>query len=73
MIGMYPIKGTDADQLVFVIKDILMRLVLNIADARGQCYDGASAKTGLAIQIKSINPKCHCYMHALNLAVGDVF
>ena len=80
MIGMYPVKGTDADQLVFVIKDILMCLDLNIADARGQCYDGASAmagaKTGVATQIKSINPKClftHCYGHALDLAVGDVF
>ena len=57
-----------------------MRLDLNIADARGQCYDGASAmagaKTGVATQIKSINPKClftHCYWHALNLAAGDVF
>ena len=52
MIGMYPIKGTDANQFVFVIKDILMRLDLNIADARGQRYDGTSAmagaKTGVA-------------------------
>ena len=42
----------------------------------GQCYGGASAKTGVATQIKSINPKClftHCCGHALNLAVGDVF
>ena len=80
MIGMYPIKETDTDQLVFVIKDILVRLDLNIADARRQCYDGASAmagtKTGVATQIKSINPKClftHCCGHALNIAVGDVF
>ena len=30
----------------------------------------------MATQIKSISPKClftHCYGHALNLAVGDVF
>ena len=79
MIAMYPVKETDADQLVFVIKDILMRLDLNIADARGQCYDGASAmagaKTGVVTQIKFINSKClftHCYEHALNLAVGNV-
>ena len=34
------------------------------------------AKTGVATQIKSINPKflfTHCYGNALNLAVGDVF
>ena len=51
---------------------------LRLEDARGQCYDGASAmsgcKKGVATVIKSINEKClftHCYGHALNLAVGD--
>ena len=51
---------------------------LRLAEARGQCYDGASAmagsKSGVATQIKSLNGKClytHCYGHALNLAVGD--
>ena len=51
---------------------------LPIENARGQCYDGASAmsglKNGVATQIKSVNGKClylHCYGHALNLAVND--
>ena len=51
---------------------------LRIENARGQCYDGASAiageKIGVARQIKALNSKClytHCYGHALNLAVAD--
>ena len=77
-IGMYPMKGTGADQIVFLIKDILFRMNLRLQDARGQCCDGAAAmagaKTGVATQIKAINGKClytHCDGHALNLAVGD--
>ena len=77
-IGMHPMQGTGADQIVFIIKDILLRMNLRLEDARGQCYDGAAAmagaKTGVAAQIKAINGKClytHCYGHALNLAVGD--
>eukprot|EP00112_Aurelia_sp_Birch-Aquarium-sp1_P015994 Seg3588.3 transcript_id=Seg3588.3/GoldUCD/mRNA.D3Y31 product="Zinc finger MYM-type protein 1" protein_id=Seg3588.3/GoldUCD/D3Y31 len=77
-IGMHPMEGTSADQIVFIIKDILLRMNLRLEDARGQCYDGAAAmagaKTGVATQIKAINGKClytHCYGHALNLAVGD--
>ena len=49
-----------------------------LEDARGQCYDGASAmsgcKKGVATVIKSINEKClftHCYVYALNFAFGD--
>ena len=77
-IGMHPMQGTGADQIVFIIKDILLRMNLRLEDARGQCYDGAAAmagaKTGVAAQIKAINGKClytHRYGHALNLAVGD--
>ena len=77
-IGMHPMQGTSADQIAFIIKDVLLRMNLRLEDARGQCYDGAAAmagaKTGVATQIKSINGKClytHCYGHALNLAVGD--
>ena len=77
-IGMHPLQGTGADQIMFIIKDILLRMNLRLGDTRGQCYDGAEAiagaKTGVATQIKAINVKClytHCYRHALNLAVGD--
>ena len=54
-------------------------MILKIAKARGQCYDGASAmagtKFGVATHLKLFNGKClftHCYGHALNLAVGHV-
>ena len=77
-IGLYPLSTADAASIVLAIKDILLRLSLNISDARGQCYDGASVMSGphsgVATEFKKINPKClytHCYGHALNLAVGD--
>ena len=45
---------------------------------RGQCYDGCSTmsghKTGVVVQIKEEKNRAiytHCYMHPLNLAVGD--
>ena len=61
-IGMHPMKGTGADQTVFLIMDILLRMNLRLKDARGQCYDSAAvmagAKTGIATQIKAINGKC---------------
>ena len=60
------------------LKDVLLRLNLNIDDARGQCYDGASTmsgrKSGVATKVKEVNPQClyiQCYGHSLNLAVGD--
>ena len=79
-IGLHAIPDTSADEIVTIIKDILLRMNLRIENARGQCYDGASSmsgkRSGVATQIKSLNKKClytHCYGHALNLAVGDVF
>jgi hypothetical protein len=78
LIGMIHLERATADVIVDMLKDTLVRLRLNIHDARGQCYDGASTmsgvKNGVAVQIKSLNGKClytHCYGHALNLAVAD--
>ena len=75
---MYPLERTNADQVVAILKNALLRINLNIQRARGQCYDGAATKagekTGVATQIKTINGKClyaHCYGHTSNLAVGD--
>ncbi len=63
-IGMHPLPNTKADEIVLVIKDILLRLNLKIANARGQCYDGASTmagtKSGVATQIKYIKSKMTC-------------
>ena len=79
-ISLHAIPDTSADEIVAIIKDILLRMNLRIENARGQCFDGASSKSGkrsgVATQIKSLNRKClytYCYGHALNLAVGDVF
>ena len=79
-IGLHVIPDTSADEIVAIIKDILLRMNLRIENARGQCYDGASSmsgkRSGVATQIKFLNRKClytHCYGHALNLAVGGVF
>ena len=71
---MHPLPNTTADEIVRIIKDIFLRMRLRVENARGQCYDGATAmsgpKSGVATQIKSLNGKClytHCYGHALLL------
>ena len=57
-VGMHPLERTNADQVVAIIlKNVLLRISLNIQRARGQCYDGAATKagekTGVATQIKT--------------------
>ena len=75
---LYKVDTIDADILASAIRDVLVRMNANIANCRGQCYDGASnmsvAHRGVA---KLINQEdsptiyMHCYGHALNQAVGD--
>ena len=36
----------DADTLVAIIHDVLLRLNLKLENCRGQCYDGASIMQG---------------------------
>lgn len=71
-------ERTTADQVVAILKNVLLRMNLNIQHAGGQCYDEAvtmaGKKTVVATQIKTINGKClymHCYVHAFNLAIAD--
>ena len=45
-IGLHPIPDTSADEIVAVIKDILIWMNLKIENARGQCYDGAVSMVG---------------------------
>ena len=78
IIGLYAVDTINAATLVSTIEDALLRLALNIAQFRGQCYDGSSnmagSKGGVANRIQVKQPKAvltHCYGHALNLAVGD--
>ena len=43
---MHPLEDTSAVHIVLVSKDILMVMNLKIGNARGQCYDKASAMAG---------------------------
>ena len=59
--------------------DALKFLNVSVNKLRGQCYDGASAmsgiKNGVAKQIMDLEPRAlytHCYGHSLNLATSDV-
>ena len=72
-------EKTDATTMVDVIKDIDMRLCLDKAILRDQCYDGCRTmmgkKKGVATFIKrdvqALALSTHCYAHSLNLTCGD--
>ena len=71
-------ESIQANALVAVLKDILLRLNLSLANFRGQCYNGAAnmacIRTGVATQISECEQRAiftHCYGHALNLAAAD--
>ena len=77
-IGLYQVETIDADCLFGAIKDVLLRMGVQLARCRGQCYDGASnmsgATNGAAAKITAEEGRAlytHCYGHALNLAVPD--
>ena len=77
-IEMHPLERTNADQVVAILKNALLRINLNIQRVRWHFYDGAatkaSEKIGVATPIKTINEKSlytHCYGQASNLAVTD--
>ncbi len=77
-IGLYLCPNIKADTIVSVLKDVLVRLNLDLSRCRGQCYDGSSnmagARNGVKTQILMQEPRAlftHCYGHALSLAVAD--
>ena len=77
-IGLYHADSIQAQSLVAIIKDSLLRLNLKLELCRGQCYEGASvmsgARSGVATVISLEEPRAvftHCYGHSFNLAVGD--
>ena len=45
-IGMYVTASTDANSIVAIIKDALMRMNLSLAQCHGQYYDGAAVMQG---------------------------
>ena len=75
-IGFHHLENIKSDTIVRVIKDILLRLNLNLENCRGQTYDGASnmmgKKSGVSTQILADQPKAvavHCQGHSLSLSV----
>ena len=72
-------EKTDADSIVGIIKDSLLRFGFDKENLRGQCYDGCSTmiekKTRVSKQIKDdaqpLALSTHCYAHSLNLACRD--
>ena len=78
-VGLHKVDKVNADTLVAVIKDVVLRMNLDLHNCRGQCYDGtanlAGSRTGTATQLRHVEGRAviiHCYGHALNLAVADV-
>ena len=77
-IGLYNADSIDSGTLSDAIKDVVLRMNLNLSRCRGQCYDGASnmsgCRSGVAARLLADEKRAiytHCYAHALNLAVGD--
>ncbi|XP_061173672.1 zinc finger MYM-type protein 1-like [Saccostrea echinata] len=71
LLGMYCLPDIGANSITLAIKDALLKFDLPISKVRGQCYDMAGSKTGVATQIHALEPRAlyiHCYGHALNLA-----
>ena len=58
-VGLHPLSRTTADSIVQVLKDVLLRMNLDVKDSRGQCYNGAATMSdkasGVATQFKLEN------------------
>lgn len=79
-LGFYNTKGTSAEDLLYLVKDVFTRLQLEFKKLRGQCFDGASnmsgCKKGLYVKIGEIEGRAiyvHCNAHNLNLVFQDAF
>ena len=77
-IGLHSTASTDANSIVTIIKDVLVRMNTRLNDCRGQCYDGTAVmrgcRNGVAVQQARDEPRAlytHCYGHSLNLACQD--
>jgi len=77
-VGFYETANTDAETLLNVVKDALIRFNLPFSNLRGQCYDGASNmrgdETGLQTRIRGLENRAlfaHCVAHGLNSTAQD--
>ena len=73
-INFYLLENIKSDTIVYVIKDILIRMNLSLSNCRGQTYDGASnmmgKKSGVLTHILAEQPKAvdiHCQRHSLRM------
>ena len=76
--GLYETSTITSDALFTILKDVLLRMQLDITKCRGQCYDGAADVSGHVTGLRSKVLKeesraiyVHCRAHKLNLAVQD--
>ena len=76
--GFYATSNTDAKSLMALLKDALTRYGLDIANLRGQAYDGGAnfsgCKNGLQKLVREENPKAvysYCAGHQVNLMIQD--
>ncbi len=77
-LGIHQTGSIEANRLVALVKDILVRVYFDMKKYRSQCYDGAAnmpgVRNGVATQISAVEPRAlytHCYGHSLNLACQD--
>ena len=52
-LGLHSTDSTNADALVSIIQDSLIRLDLSMESLRGQCYDGAANMSGRATGVQA--------------------
>ena len=74
-IGLHELSVTNAETLAFILKDVVLRLRLDLERLRGKCYGGCGAMmgkvSGVAATIKNELNKdalaIHCHARALGL------
>ena len=75
-IGLVQLPDTKAQTIYSVIKDLLIRCSLPLAQCRGQAYDGAANMSGLKNGVQALIKKedphilyVYCLAHSLNLCI----
>ena len=77
-VGLHITAATDANSIVAIISEVLVRMNLKLPNFRVQYYDGAAVtkgcRSGVAAQLAQDEPRAlftHYYGHGLNLACQD--
>ena len=78
LVGLVEVETTDSATLCTIIKDVLLRVNLQLTQCRGQAYDEAANMAGhlngLAVGLQSEEHRMlyvHCMAHCLNLCLQD--